>query len=559
MAVDQRTAPASGTMTAGAELRSLARTGTLTIAGVAIFGLCGLGFNVIVARWLGPKGAGLVFEAVAIATIGANVARLGADTGMLQQLPRLKTLGRSGEVRRTVAVGLAPCLAAGIAVAVVLWLLAPPIGSLVLHGRGAQAVPYIRLQAVFVPVWAASVVMLAGTRGLGSTRPYVFLENAGTPLLRIVVALGVVSAGLGGLAISMAWGAPLVMEAVAAVVVLVRMLSRPGGRGLELGAPEPPALPVRGRHRRRRSASAWARAGRVRPLTQVAAEFWSFAGPRSFAGVAAVLVAWLDILLVGALRGPREAGVYSIVSRYVMIGLFAFAAIRIAMGPQLSRLLVAGRRQDAQTVFQSATYWLVSVSWPFYLALAIFAPAMLRVFGHRFALPGATALTILAVAELYDMGTGNITLVLLMGGKSSWNLMNAGACLVVNVALNLVLIPRLGITGAAIAWAAAIFVENTASVLEVRYLLRLSPFGSGYAPIALSAGVLAGIGLGVRTFLGPRLPDLALWVAIGGPVYCGLLWAFRRQLRLGQLTDALLGRREGRLEALPSQPLGPQP
>jgi O-antigen/teichoic acid export membrane protein len=515
----------------GGELRSLARSGALTIAGVAAFGLLGFLFNVIAARALGPRGAGLVFEAVAITTITATMTRLGGDVGLLQQLPRLRALGRSSEVPRTILVALIPSVVAGGLAAWAIWVLSPQIAALVFHfhsgGTGEPYARYIRWQAPFIPLAAAAVVMLAGARGLATTKPYVLVDNIATPLLRVVATLGVSLAGLGALAVSLTWAAPLALGAVAAAAVLATILRR---------------------QRAERARSRHPRAWRV-----TASEFWSFSGPRSLAGAAAVLVSWLDIILVGALKGPGPAGVYNAVSRYVMVGLFAFSAIRVAMGPQLSRLLAQGRREEAQLVFQSATYWLVSVSWPFYLALALFAPTMLRIFGRSFSRAGATALLVLALAELYDMGTGNVTLVLLMGGKSSWNLFNACLALAANVSLNLVLIPRLGLTGAAIAWAASILIENTAAIIQVRFLLRLSPFGPGYPAATLAGTVLVVVGAAARLSLGQSFPALAAWVGVGGILYLATLWRFRRQLHFGPLGRALLSRARPQ----PMQPLGP--
>jgi len=72
----------------------------------------------------------------------------------------------------------------------------------------------------------------------------------------------------------------------------------------------------------------------------------------------------------------------------------------------------------------------------------------------------STALVIVSLAMLINMGTGNVTLILLMVGRSSLNLLNTGAALTVNVLLNVVLVPQMGVTGAALAWAAAIILEN---------------------------------------------------------------------------------------------------
>ena len=118
-------------------------------------------------------------------------------------------------------------------------------------------------------------------------------------------------------------------------------------------------------------------------------------------------------------------------------------------------------------------------TFPLYLVLAIFPAVILGIFGSRYT-AGASALTVLSLAMLINLGTGNVTVVLLMGGKSSWSAINAGAALIANVGLNLLLVPRIGILGAAIAWSASIAMDNVTAMIEIRWVMGLAPFGPGY-------------------------------------------------------------------------------
>jgi len=147
---------------------------------------------------------------------------------------------------------------------------------------------------------------------------------------------------------------------------------------------------------------------------------------------------------------------------------------------------------------------------------------------------------------LVNLGTGNVTVVLLMGGKSSWNFVNALAALIVNVALNLVLLPRIGILGAAIAWAASIVVDNVAAVIEVWLLLGLGPFGRGYGlVVAATAGCFGITGLVARAFLGQTLPALVATTALGLTAFAAIAYLGRERLQLGGLFAALLPRALG--------------
>ena len=101
-------------------------------------------------------------------------------------------------------------------------------------------------------------------------------------------------AGLGTTAYALSWTLPVAAGFLAALIVLMRLLRRAERR-------EPAREPARS-------------------LRRLAGEFWRFSAPRGLAGVFQTAVIWLDILLVGALRNSREAGIYAAVSRLVGIG-----------------------------------------------------------------------------------------------------------------------------------------------------------------------------------------------------------------------------------------------
>jgi O-antigen/teichoic acid export membrane protein len=106
----------------------------------------------------------------------------------------------------------------------------------------------------------------------------------------------------------------------------------------------------------------------------------------------------------------------------------------------------------------------------------------------------AAALPILCAAFLLDAMTGPVAQVLTMSGRPAINFANNVGGLACNVALNLALIPRLGITGAAISWAVAIAGINTARLIEARALLGITPFAPDlWKPaVAVAGAALAG-------------------------------------------------------------------
>jgi O-antigen/teichoic acid export membrane protein len=192
----------------------------------------------------------------------------------------------------------------------------------------------------------------------------------------------------------------------------------------------------------------------------------------------------------------------------------------------------AGERIRARDVYQVATAWLVTLAWPMYLTLALFAPLLLRVFGHHYS-AGISSLEILAVAMLVATGIGPVDTVLLMGGRSFWNLFNVVVALAVNLALSFALIPRIGIAGAAVAWAASILINNVFPLAEVRAFLKVHPFGRAFPVVAGGALVCFGLpGLVIRLTIGDSIPAFVVYLVLAVAAYGLLLTRFRDRVEL---------------------------
>jgi O-antigen/teichoic acid export membrane protein len=502
------------------DLSSLARGWLLNLLGVISSGLFGFIFGIVIARGLGASGAGVFFTAVALFTIATAGAQFGAGTGLVRSIARFRALGQHDLVRPTLSIALLPIILTGILLGTALYLFADDIVGLVLDGSAAEtAGRYLRALAPFLPLAVASTALLAATRGFGTMVPLVAIEQIGKAILRPAFALVVLAGGLGSVALAFAWAIPHALGFVAALIALVLLIRR----------------------------SPNATRGAYRPSVEVAGEFWRFAAPRGVAGVFQITLLWLDTILVAALASPHEAGIYKAAISYITQGTFANQAIVFVIGPLLSALLAQDLRERAQAVYQTATWWLSALSWPIYLALAVFAPLFMSVFGPEF-VAGDTVLVILALPMLLAMAAGPVDVVLIMAGKSSWNLLNVALALLTNVGLNFLLIPLFGITGAAIAWAATVLVSNLAALLEVRLFLKLRPLGSGFPIVALvSIGCYGVLGFAVRVGLGPTLPAFLLFAVLSTALYAILIWRFREALHVSVLFESVRSRKRGKI------------
>jgi O-antigen/teichoic acid export membrane protein len=491
------------------DLTTLARGGALNLAGALATGLCNFLLLVVVARGLRAQGTGAFYEAVALFLILSSAAALGADVGLARMVPRYRALGRVRDLRRGLHAGLWPVAAAGLVAGGLAWRFAPELADVFSrHDDNAQLTDFIRTFALFVPASALSLAVFAATRGFATMRPTVLVDKIARPALQPLLVLLAIAGGAGSTVIALAYLGPW-LPALAAGLCWLALLLRRAERRSRAGAPraEPPA-----------------------PTGRLVGEFWRFTGPRGLAAIFQTTSLWLNTLLVGALRSTADAGIYAASSRYLTVAAMAAVAIRQVLAPKLSELLARRSTGRAAVVYQSTTAWMVAINWPIYLVLLTFGPALLAVFGRDFA-GGEVVLVVLAATMLVATAVGPVDVVLLMGGASTWNLVNTVLALGTNLALNVALIPRWGLAGAAAASAAGTLLNNLLPLAQVWWSMGLHPFGAGVAvAAALSAGCFGLLGVGLRALLGPTLPGLAVYAVAACGLYAALLWRFRDRL-----------------------------
>jgi O-antigen/teichoic acid export membrane protein len=249
---------------------------------------------------------------------------------------------------------------------------------------------------------------------------------------------------------------------------------------------------------------------------------------------------WADVVLVTVLRGPAEAGIYAAASRFVTSGTLAMQAIRLAIGPVLAGSFGRGDVAEAERVHRFSTVGAILTTWPVYLTVALFAPGVLSLLGPGFG-AAAGALSVLAVAMLAVVATGNANTVLNMAGRSSWAARNTGRAAAVMLALDLLLVPRFGIAGAAVGWSAAMITDASLGISQIRRRLGVRSFG----PVVVEAAVLVVVAFGVpalavRLVVGPALPALLAGAAAGGVCLLAAVVARRRVLGVERAMAALL-------------------
>jgi O-antigen/teichoic acid export membrane protein len=265
-------------------------------------------------------------------------------------------------------------------------------------------------------------------------------------------------------------------------------------------------------------------------------EFWRFTGPRALASVAQLALQRVDVLLVAALGGLAPAAVYAVAGRFVVLIQFANQGISQSVQPRLAEALATDDRPLANHLYQTATGWLVLVTWPISLLVMLFAPVYLKVFGDHYT-SGAPVVVVLAAAMLVATGCGMVDMVLAMAGRTSWNLVNVLVALGVTIGLDALLIPRYGALGASIGLACAMVANNLLPLIQVGRALGLHPFGAGTRTAALLSVACFGVlPRAVLALTGSGWFGLTLAIVLAVPAFAAGAWLLRGRLALDAFT-----------------------
>lgn len=420
----------------GVLLRGASGALCISLMGTAL----GFALQVFLARVLGAAAFGDYVYAFCWMNMLALFGRLGLDTATLRYVAAYH--GREdwglmrGFIRRSQQTALAASCLTAVTAAAVIWICRDRF-------RPELTSPLL-LALAMLPAWTQ--MQLRGAT-LTSLRRIIAAQAPQAVLRPVLLIVGVASLTL---AVGCTASATLAMAMhLTATLAVVLLMSRLLWRFLPAQAAEtPPAYEVR----------QWGKT--LLPLGLLAG--------------LEVLDEQADVLLVGALVSTTEAGIYAAVSRFSLLITFGFMAVNAITAPMISQLYAQGELARLQRLTTLAARGVLAFALPVAVGIVLFGPLLLGMFGAEFT-SGYPALVILTVAQLATAVIGPVGFLLTMTGNQHLAFRVRVTTCVLNIALNAVLVPWLGILGAAVSMTATTCLWKLGMLYYVRQTLGVYP------------------------------------------------------------------------------------
>ncbi|MCZ2845869.1 MAG: flippase, partial [Candidatus Bathyarchaeota archaeon] len=398
-------------------------------------------FQIIIARNLGAELFGAFFLGFAVFKVTGMIAELGLPNGIVRYVAIFHGARDERRVKGIIASVVTAAIFSGIVVASLVILLSKTIAFNLLHKMELTNV--LRFFALAIPFTTLTTMLVFSTQGFKIMKYRVFVREIFEPSLRLIMVIILFIFGWKLYGVIFAYLIPGIFGTLLAFYYLKKIFPQ-------------------------------ITRGEVLPIYETK-KLLDFSWPLLLVQFFGLTILWTDTLMLGFFKTFKDVGIYSAAQRTALLGSIIMISFNSIFAPVISDLYNRRELNKLNNLFKTVAKWIFTFSFPIFLLMIFFAKSILNIFGSEF-IPGATCLIILSIGWLIHSSTGSVGQMITMTGRPKLNLMNVTGVLISNIILNLLLIPKYGILGAAIATAISLGLINMITILEGSLILKMYPY-----------------------------------------------------------------------------------
>jgi O-antigen/teichoic acid export membrane protein len=394
--------------------------------------------QIALARWMGSEQYGIyVFVWTCVLLAGA-LAHLGLNLGIIRLIPIHRERGEFDHLRGLINGGRMFALAAGTLVALAgcagLWVFSAYISN------DYAMAAYLAL--VCVPLYALTDVQDGVGRGNGWISAALIPPYVLRPLLI-----------LSAMAVAYVAGWPMVATTAAKAAIVSTWLT-----GI-----------IQGLWINRAMVAAYGRGPQVyEPRLWMASSF-----PLLAISGCEILLQNTDVLVLSKMTTPTQVAIYFAAGKTMSLIMFVHYAVGSAMASKFASFKARGDEAGLRACVRDAVNWTFWPSLAAAVAILALGRPLLSLFGPQF-LAGYPVMAILVLGFLTRSAMGPAEFLLNMLGEQKLCALVMLTAAILNIVLNITLVPRFGIEGAATATAIALMTAALSNAAVARWKLGLN-------------------------------------------------------------------------------------
>ena len=204
------------------------------------------------------------------------------------------------------------------------------------------------------------------------------------------------------------------------------------------------------------------------------------AWPLSLESFVWIIYSQIDRLLIGYFLSPVDVGVYGAAWSIAALLSFIPQSFTFLALPIFSNFMSKNRIADLKTAFNKLAKTMFGISLPILICLMVLSKEVLIIlYGIEYS-TGSIALSILALGVFSECIMGPVSECLVSAGKTRAPLIATSIGCLINIILNILLIPKYGIIGAAVGTFTAMFLSRLVLGYFNYLYLRIFPINYAY-------------------------------------------------------------------------------
>ena len=213
----------------------------------------------------------------------------------------------------------------------------------------------------------------------------------------------------------------------------------------------------------------------VKPKFSELKDVFKYSLTMFFVGVTSFLLNQVNITISGMYLESSKVAIYSISNTIATLSTFFLTSINSVFAAVISELFHTNKIEDLKRLYSTIIRLVIIFTTPLTIWLTMYSKEILNFFGKEY-INGYIVLVFLALGQFANAVVGPNGLMLAMTKYQKFSLINGILIATLNISLNIILIPKLGIVGSAIAGTTAITSINILKSIEVYFLLKIQPY-----------------------------------------------------------------------------------
>jgi O-antigen/teichoic acid export membrane protein len=400
----------------------------------------------LITRNFGADAMGIFALSTTVLSVFSILGKLGLDMALLRFVSEYSAQGRHDLVKEVYIKALKIIIPLSLFLALLLFFLSPYIANNIFHREYLSY--YFRIVSLGVLPMVLININSQALRGLKKIKEFSFFQNISNPMFAGIALLTL-------LVFTKEQSAPLISYVTA----------------LLLGASVSYILWQRNI---KADKNQHEKSVRLRDMLNVSV-------PMLLSSSMSFIIEWTAIIMLGMFRSNVEVGIFNVAVKISLITTVSLMAINSIAAPKFAEFYGKSDMAGLGRIARQSSKLIFWTSFPVLLIIFVSPSFILGVFGEDFK-AGVLALILLTIGQFINAVSGSVGFILNMTGRQKVFQNIILITTMLNILLNLILIPAYGINGAAFANMVTMVFWNLCSVIYIKRYLKIDTI---YIPILI--------------------------------------------------------------------------